>query len=317
MSNDKVDAYWTLYECLVTLSKLIAPFVPFMAETLWRNLAGVFGDRATESVHLCDYPRADSRLIDRVLSERMRLLREVASLGRSARMNARLKVRQPLASVQVVLADARHQAWLEAHDTLVRDELNVKQVVYTNEGRQYITYQVQPNFKRLGPRVGRLMPAVKKALGAADGAELLAEMNRHQQITLTVEGQNVVLDDEDIEVRLQAKEGWTAAQGDQCVVVLSTELSPELIREGFAQDLKRLIQERRKELACEYTDRIQVGLDVENDEIWRAVSENIEFLKAETLAVEIERAALDSVEPAVHDVAESSVKIYVRPVPKP
>ncbi|HHE45974.1 MAG TPA: isoleucine--tRNA ligase, partial [Candidatus Moranbacteria bacterium] len=101
-SPDKLDAYWTLYECLVTLSKLVAPFVPFMAETLWRNLAGVFGPRAVESVHLCDYPVANTDLIDSLLSERMQVLRVIASLGRSARMNSKLKVRQPLASVQIL-----------------------------------------------------------------------------------------------------------------------------------------------------------------------------------------------------------------------
>ena len=108
-AEDKLDAYWTLYECLLTLSKLIAPFVPFLAETMWQNLAGVFGDRAVESVHLCDYPLADAALIDQQLSERMQLLREIASLGRSARMNAKLKVRQPLALVEVILADDTHQ----------------------------------------------------------------------------------------------------------------------------------------------------------------------------------------------------------------
>lgn len=316
-ATDKIDAYWTLYECLITLSRLTAPFVPFMAETLWRNLAGAFGQRAAASVHLCDYPEADAAQIDRVLSERMQLLREIASLGRSARMNARLKVRQPLASVRVVLATAEHQPWLAAHDALLCDELNVKQVDYTHEGREYITYQVQPNFKRLGPRVGRLMPAVKRALSSADGAQLLAELEQNHKITLTVEDQQVVLDDEDIAVRLQAKEGWSAAQGTQCVVVLSTELSPELIREGLAQDLKRLIQEQRKVLECDYTDRIEVGLIVDNHDVWLAVEENRDFLRSETLALSIVRGPLDAVEPSDHEVAGTPVQIYVRPVSAP
>ncbi len=172
-ADDKVDAYWTLYECLLTLSKLIAPFVPFLAEAIWQNLAGVFGARAVESVHLCDYPQPDAALIDAQLSERMQLLREIASLGRSARMNAKLKVRQPLALVEVILANDTHQAWLQQHDELLCEELNVKEIAYTTEGEKYISYLVQPNFKRLGPRVGRLMPAVKKALANADGARLL------------------------------------------------------------------------------------------------------------------------------------------------
>ncbi len=163
-STDKSDAYWTLYECLLTVSKLIAPFVPFVAETVWRNLAGSFGDRAVESVHLCDYPVVDPQRVDALLSDRMQLLREIASLGRSARMHAKLKVRQPLAKVEVILAESEHQPWLEAHEELLREELNVKAVEYTVEADQYISYQVQPNFKRLGPRLGKLMPAVKKLL---------------------------------------------------------------------------------------------------------------------------------------------------------
>src|SRR5205807_266787 len=121
---------------------MIAPFTPFLAETMWRNLAGVFGDRALESVHLCDYPTGDATVVDQTLSTRMRLLRDIASLGRSARMDNKLKVRQPLAKVEVILSDITHQGWLEGHDELLRDELNVKQIGYTKDAQKYITYQV-------------------------------------------------------------------------------------------------------------------------------------------------------------------------------
>jgi isoleucyl-tRNA synthetase len=311
-SADKFDAYWTLYECLITVSKVIAPFVPFLAESIWRNLAGVFGDRAVESVHLCDYPLAEAAFIDRELSERMELLREIASLGRSARMNAKLKVRQPLALVEVILASDRQQRWLESHHELLREELNVKEIAYTTEGEKYISYIVQPNFKRLGPRIGRLMPAVKRALLATHGASLLAQLRDQGQVTLELEGETLTLDQEDIEVRLQAKDGWTAAQGPHVVVVLSTELTPQLIREGYAQDLKRLIQERRKALQCQYTDRIRVGLETERDELWGAVRENLDYLLHETLATEILRGPLRDVEPGECEVADATVIIYVQ-----
>ncbi|MEO8499015.1 MAG: DUF5915 domain-containing protein, partial [Planctomycetota bacterium] len=259
-SPEKLDAYWTLYECLLSTSKLVAPFVPFLSETLWQNLAGVFGDRALQSVHLCDYPEADKSAIDVTLSERMRLLREIASLGRSARMDAKLKVRQPLAKVEVILADTTHQAWLEEHDELLRDELNVKKIEYTKNAETYIDYQVQPNFKRVGPRVGRLMPAVKKALTAADGGELLKQLNANGKVVMQIDGQAIEFDNEDLQVRLQAKEGWAAAQGPTTVVVLSTELTDELLREGHARDINRQIQDRRKQLDCDFTDRIEVGI---------------------------------------------------------
>jgi len=152
-------------------------------------------------------------------------------------MDAKLKVRQPLAKVEVILADNAHQAWLEAHDALLRDELNVKHVEYATRADQYIAYQIQPNFKRLGPRLGSLLPKVKQALGKTEGGRLLAEMRAAGKVTLVVDGQDVPLDSEDVQVRLQAKKGWAAAQGSQCVVVLSTELTPQLVREGLARDV--------------------------------------------------------------------------------
>lgn len=311
-SGDKRDAYWTLYECLIGTTKLIAPFTPFMAESLWQNLAGVFGDRTEESVHLCDFPECDEAVVDAMLSERMKLLREIASLGRSARMDAKLKVRQPLSKVEVILADDTHQGWLEEHDALLCEELNVKLVEYTKDADHYISYHVQPNFKRLGPRVGKLMPKVKKALVDADGGVLLRELEEHGKIVLDIEGESVELDSEDVQVRLQAKEGWAAAQGHSCVVVLSTELTPELIREGLARDLVRLIQDRRKDLDCKYTDRIQVGIVTQSEEVQTAVEENVDYIKGETLADQLTCEPLDGIEGVLHTVAGSEVMIYVR-----
>ena len=315
-SPDKLDAYWTLYECLVVTSKMIAPFVPFLAETLWRNLCGVFAQRAVESVHLCDYPECQVDCIDEQLSAQMRLLREIASFGRAARMAAKLKVRQPLAKVEVILADTAHQTWLEQHDALLRSELNVKQINYTKNAQQYITYHVQPNFRRLGPRVGKLMPAVKKTLLGADGAELLGQLEAEGHVTLEVNGQVLQLDTEDIQVRLKAKEGWTAAQGPTTVVVLSTELTDALIREGYARDVVRLVQDRRKQLQCDYTDRIDVGVVTESDELRQAIQENAEFIQSETLASTLVYEPLSNVERIVHTIAGFVIELFIRVIGK-
>ncbi|MGE3780414.1 MAG: DUF5915 domain-containing protein, partial [Pirellulaceae bacterium] len=311
-SADKVDAYWTLYECLLTTSKMVAPFVPFLAETMWQNLAGVFGARATPSVHLCDYPLPAEDGVDETLSRQMRLLREIASLGRAARMDAKLKVRQPLRKVEVILAESAQQPWLEAHDALLRDELNVKEIEYTKDATKYITYQVQPNFKRLGPRVGKWMPAVKKALGEANGSTLLSELTDTGKVTLQLDGQQIELDNEDIQVRLQAKPGWAAAQGRQCVVVLSTELTPELVREGLANDLVRLIQDRRKELGCQYTDRIDVGVVTASEELRQAVEENRNYIGESTLGVQLVTEALAGTEGVERQVGSQSLQLFVR-----
>ena len=288
---DKLDAFWTLYESLIEISKLIAPFTPFLAETLWQKLKEPFasrdGNAVLESAHLCDYPVADPAYIDLTLSNNMRLLREIASLGRAARAEANLKVRQPLSRVEVVLSDESAIEWLRSHDALVSDELNVKQVDYTTKGDQYVRYEVVPNFKRLGPRVGKSLPAIKAALAKADGGKLLAMLKIDGKITLAIEAGEVVLDNEDIEVRLEPREGWAAAQGTGCVVVISTELTEELIGEGIAKDLIRTIQSLRKEMKCDYTARIRVGIVPKTDEVARAIEQNRDMIARETLAVEI------------------------------
>ena len=160
------------------------------------------------------------------------------------------------------------------------------------------------------------MPALKQTLGTADGGTLLKQLKDAGVVTLQVSGETVQLDQEALEVRLQAKPGWTAAQGPHVVVVLSTDLTPELIREGQAQDVKRLIQERRKELACQYTDRIRVGLEV-SDEIWMAVSENLTYIQQETLAVEVLRGPLPGVAGVACEVADQQIMLYVEVISKP
>jgi len=310
-STDKIDAYWTLYECLITTIKIVAPFVPFLAESIWQNLAGVFSGRSETSVHLCDYPLGDESHVDNTLSERMRLIREITSLGRNARMASKLKVRQPLAKVEVVLADESHRDWIEMHGSLIREELNVKKVEFTRDADRFINYVVQPNFKRLGPRVGKLMPGLKKAIGEADGGKMLAELESSGKVVLDIGGEAVTLDNEDIEVRMQAKEGWAAAQGSQSVVVLSTDLTPELLREGLARDVIRMIQERRKELQCEYTDRIVIGIDTDSDELWAAIEENCELIKSETLAVSITRGPITGVEAKEAAIGDATLSLYV------
>jgi len=311
-SPDKLDAYWTLYECLVVTSKLIAPFTPFLAEAMWRNLAGGFSGRTLESVHLCDFPASDRVSRDERLSSQMELAREIASLGRSARMAEKLKVRQPLAKVEVVLADETHIKWLRDHESLIRQELNVKQVEYPASADEYIEYLVQPNFKRLGPRVGRLMPKVKATLGQADGSRLMSELAETGQVVLDVDGEKIELDQEDIQIRLRAKEGWAAAQGKQCVVVLSTEITDELQREGYARDLVRMIQERRKQLDCKYSDRIQVGVVAESDEIQLAVEENADYIRGETLADSLVLSALNGGDSVEIQVGGEVVSLFVK-----
>tara|TARA_R110002049_G_scaffold285698_2_gene466814 strand:- start:23167 stop:26583 length:3417 start_codon:yes stop_codon:yes gene_type:complete len=308
-SQDKHDAYWTLYETLIELSKLIAPFVPFLAETLWRQLTAPLADRCLASVHLCDYPAANPQRIDPSLSQSMKLLREIASLGRAARAEAKLKVRLPLSKVEVVLAEDSQIAWLQTHDELVREELNVKSVEYTTDGDQYVQYTVVPNFKRLGPKVGKQIPEVKKALAQADGNAVLVEMQKNGHVTLDLPGGPVQLDDEDIEVRLQAREGWAAAQGSGCVVVLNTEVTDELRREGIAKDLIRTVQNQRKSIDCQYTDRIDVAIVSDQSDVATAIEEHKSLIVGETLAASLKSEAIDGAEAVDTDFGQVYVRI--------
>ncbi|MCC7475943.1 MAG: isoleucine--tRNA ligase [Pirellulales bacterium] len=318
-SIDKLDAYWTLYETLVTTSKMVAPFVPFVAETMWQNLArqGCQASTASllsprESVHLCDYPTPNMAVVDEELSDRMNVVRLIASLGLNARNAASLKVRQPLAKVEVILADTRHQAWLEEHASVIEKELNVKQLEFCDDPAQYVEHEVVPNFKLLGPKLGKLLPKVKQWLAKQTGAELLANIRDNGKIDLTLEGQEIALLPEEVEVRIRPRPGWTAANGQGVVVVLSTELTPELVAEGLARDVVRLIQERRKEIGCEYTDRIEVGLVTTSAELASAIEQHADFIQQETLSIGIGNQPLASIEPTQADIAGHEVAVYVR-----
>lgn len=316
-SADKIDGYWTLYECLITTTKLIAPFVPFLAEKMWQNLAVVpFGDRVSESVHLCDYPTCDESVVNGALSVQMALVREVVSLGRSARMGAKLKVRQPLAQVEVVLADQTHRPWLESHGALIREELNVKGVEFTEKADQYISYSILPDLKRLGPKLGKQVPMVRKHLADADAAALLADLEANGKVVLQLEDGRVELDGDDIQVRLQAKEGWAAAQGNACVVVLATELTEELVTEGHAREIVHAIQNRRKDINCDYTDRIAVGLVTESAELLKAIEDFGDYIVAETLiaAGQLVVEPVAGAEPVELKLAGHAVTLYVKVV---
>jgi isoleucyl-tRNA synthetase len=313
-STDKLDAYWTLYECLITTSKLIAPFVPFLAEKLWQDLAiAVFGHRVPESVHLCDYPLGDAA-IDADLSQQMDLVRLISSLGRQARSAAELKVRQPLAKVEVILADITHRVWLEEHAGVIAEELNVKAVEFSDTPEKYVDHEVLPNFKLLGPKLGKLMPKLKGVLAQQSGSELLANIRDNGKIDLVIDGQEVALTPEEVEVRIKAKPGWAAANDKGVVVVLATEITEELLAEGSARDIVRVIQDIRKDINCEFTDRIEIGIVTTDESVRKAVELFHDYIIGETLANSLVLELCKGVEPVTTKIGEAEVGVYVRVV---
>ncbi len=286
-SQDKWDAYNTLYEALVTLSQLIAPFTPFFAEEMYQNLVHApLGASVAESVHLCDYPTPDDALVDEDLAQEMALVREIVSLGRGARTAAKLKVRQPLAKAEIILARTEYSGWLESHRGLIAEELNIKQIEFTTEADQYVTYQLRPNFKALGPKFGKQAPRIGQALQQVDAAAARRALTADNQLALEVAGKTVTLTPEEVEVRLEAKPGWSAAQGRSGVVVVSTELTPELKEEGLIRELIHHIQGARKEQDLAYEARISVTLHGP-EALVDAVKRHESVIRNECLAAEI------------------------------
>ena len=314
-SQDKLDAYWTLYETLLTTTKLIAPFTPFVAESMWQNLAvSGFAGKVRTSVHLCDYPEPHPEHVNDKLSRQMTVVRELASLALSARMGAKLKVRQPLAKVEIILVDPSHQQWLEGHCGLIAEELNVKAVEFTSVADEYINYSVLPNLKRLGPRLGKQLPVLKKLLAEVDAAALYNQLEQTGTCTLELPEGPLTLERDDILVRLEAKPGWAAAQGPHGVVVLATQITPELHLEGLAREVVHAIQSRRKDLDCEYNDTIRVALVSDSEELTSAVELHSEYIAGETLAREVGVQPLSGVEPVAVTLAGHEALLFVEVV---
>ncbi|MCA9243163.1 MAG: class I tRNA ligase family protein [Phycisphaerales bacterium] len=264
---DKWDAYNTLYESLVALSRLIAPFTPFFAELMHQHLCRpqAFASDAPGtklSVHLCDYPEANDALIDEALAAEMDLVRDIVSLGRAARTQAKLKVRQPLERVEIALARHEHEEWLQSHAPLIAEELNVRNVEFAMEADEYVRYEVKPNFRALGPKFGKQAPAVGKALqGLADPAGARRDLMANGELAVEIGGQRVILSPDDVEIRLEAREGWSAAQGRAGVVILSTELTPDLVEEGLIREFIHHVQSLRKDLNLPYQARVRLKVE--------------------------------------------------------
>ncbi len=285
-SQEKADAYWTLYECLLTLARLAAPFTPFFTEVTWRNLVKPLPG-AFESVNLAEYPQADVAKIDHRLIDEMAITRQAVNLGLSARRVSNIKVRQPLASCEIVLSDAAKRSGLERHLDLIKEELNIKAVAFGNDPQQYVTYEVKPNFKVLGPKLGKRVKSVGAALQKENGAALYAELQRGSA-RIEAEGETFEFTAEDVEVRLTPREGFAAAQGRDMVVVIRTEITEELRREGWIRDLIRSAQDIRKEKRLAYDAQIALIVSSTVREFRDAVHEFEALIRRETLAKTIE-----------------------------
>jgi isoleucyl-tRNA synthetase len=284
---DKTSAYATLYECLVRIGLLIAPFTPFSAEELYQNLArALWPETLPESVHLARWPEADASAIDSDVERRMDLVREIASLGLAARAAEKIKVRQPLAEAVVILTDPALEAGVGDLAGIVREEINVKTLSFARDASTYVDYTIKPNFQALGPRLGKRVKACAKALAAADTAALVRELGESGAVEVTVEGEPLRLGPEELDIRLDAKAGYAASAGRGAVVVLETTITEALEREGLARELVSRVQGLRKELDLPFEARIALRIGT-GGSLARAALEHRETIASETLATDL------------------------------
>jgi len=253
--EDKNAAYTTLYTCLTTLTKLLAPFIPFTSEEMYQNLVRRVNKKAPESVHHNRWPRPDEKMIDEKLMEEMDLVIKVCSLGRSARSKAGIKIRQPL-SEMLVIADKEILNRIGKFSSLIMDELNVKNIRLSTEKHEAMKYAVKPRPDILGRKYGRLFPKIREAI--ENNAEKLAEtLNKGESIVLNVEQQQIRVLPEEVEVKTQPREEYTIAGEDEILVAINTRITEDLKMEGLARDIVRRIQNQRKEAGFNIADWIE------------------------------------------------------------
>jgi len=299
---DKAAAYATLYECLTTLSVLLAPLVPFLSEEIYQNLVRSFPHDAPESVHLVDYPVANPAHIDANLSADMEAVLQVVNLGHSARQVAEVKVRQPLPALMVHTRDAARMDALNRMRDQVLEELNIKDLQPLTDPGNVVDFDIRPNLPVLGPKFGKRLGLVREALGTLDRASVAASVAAGRGVDLTLaDGTSATLEPSEVLVDLLKREGFAAAQGDGMTVVLDTSLTPDLIREGLARDFVRGIQDARKSAGCRVEERIAIGYAAD-PEVVSAVEQFRASVMAETLCDDLSQSASagmsDAVEPS-------------------
>ena len=293
MEADKIHAYMTLYTVLVTMVKAAAPMVPFITESIYQNLVRSVDKAAPESVHLADFPTVHEAWIDTELETMMREVLEIVVLGRAARNEANIKNRQPIGQM-FVKAPAELSAF---YRQIVEEELNVKSVVFKDDMEAYLSYSFKPQFRILGPKVGKAMGGIQKALKSLNGHEAKEVLDKTGELKVTVGEDTFTLTREDVEVTMAQTEGYNCQHYGSVTIALETILSPELVEEGFVRELISKIQTMRKENGFEVQDRITVGIK-DNEKLEKIVRKNEAFLKEITLANEVTYNAVQGFEKA-------------------
>ncbi|MBQ7832438.1 MAG: isoleucine--tRNA ligase, partial [Lachnospiraceae bacterium] len=279
MEQDKINAYMTLYTALVTIAKTAAPMIPFMTEDIYRNLVVSIDETAPESVHLCDFPVAKEEWIDTKLEEDMENVLKAVVMGRACRNNAAIKNRQPIGNMFIKAAFELGEFYQE----IIREELNVKKVTFTDDVREFTSYTFKPQLRTVGPKYGKQLGGIQKTLASLDGNAAMDELKANGALKFMVGDVEVVLAEEDLLIEMAQKEGYVSEADNYMTVVLDTNLTEELIEEGFVLEVISKIQTMRKDAGFEVTDHIKVSL-CGNDKVSEIVLKNEKAVADKVLA---------------------------------
>ena len=279
MEQDKINAYMTLYTALVTISKCAAPMIPFMTEEIYLNLVKSIDADAPESIHLCDFPVADEKMIDSKLEEDMEEVLKIVVMGRAARNTANIKNRQPIGTMFV---KAEHEL-NDFYQEIIKDELNVKKIEFSDDVSAFTSYSFKPQLKTVGPKYGKQLNAIRTYLSAVDGTKAMEELKTAGVLKFDADGTEVALAEEDLLIEVAQKDGYVTEADNSVTVVLDTNLSEELIEEGFVYEVISKIQTMRKDADFEVMDHIKVSV-CDNDKVSGIVQKNAEAISGKVLA---------------------------------
>ena len=282
MEQDKINAYMTLYTALVTVSKAAAPMIPFMTEDIYQNMVRSVDQDAPESIHLCDFPQVQAGWIDRALEESMKDVLAAVVMGRACRNDAAIKNRQPIGKMYIKADFSLDDFYVD----IIKDELNVKEVVFTDDVREFTSYTFKPQLRTVGPKYGKQLGGIQKTLASLDGNAAMDELKTSGKLAFEVNGVAVVLTEDDLLISMARKEGYVSQEDNQMTVVLDTNLTQELVEEGFVYEIISKIQTMRKDAGFEVMDHIRVALGG-NERLYAVAESNRDAICGKVLAEEL------------------------------
>ena len=313
LTEDKLAAYQTLYTCLDTVARLMAPIAPFYADQLFLDLNNATGCDKSESVHLADFPKYNEALINKTLEERMQLAQDISSMTLSLRKKENIKVRQPLKQIMVPILAEHEQENIEAVKDLIMNEVNVKEINFVDDSAGILVKKIKPDFKKLGPKCGKNMKTVAAQLQALPQEEI-SKLEKSGSYEINIDGNAIIIDKADVEILSEDIPGWLVANNGTITIALDVTITPELQKEGIARELINRIQNLRKDNGFEVTDKVNVTIYAEGEEfaaIDGALAQHGSYIAAQTLSLSVIASEGTSAEGSEVEWNEGTIRIKV------